>query len=184
MELRDYQGQAIENLRRSLMTGKKRPVVVAPTGAGKTVLAAHLCAMATQRNKRVLFTVPALSLIDQSVDRFRQNGISAIGVIQGMHELTDYTQPVQVCSVQTLARREIPEADMVIVDECHIMFKLYDEWMSDPKWQNVPFIGLTATPLAKGMGKIWDDVIVVTWGEPMGQVGGTNALKISRIGDR
>ncbi len=29
-----------------------------------------------------------------------------------------------------------------------------------------------------------DDMIVVTWGEPMGQVGGTNALKITKIGDR
>ena len=29
-----------------------------------------------------------------------------------------------------------------------------------------------------------DDMIVVTWGEPMGQVGGTNALKITKIGER
>jgi pyruvate kinase len=27
------------------------------------------------------------------------------------------------------------------------------------------------------------DTIVVTWGEPMGQVGGTNALKIVRVGE-
>ena len=27
------------------------------------------------------------------------------------------------------------------------------------------------------------DMIVVTWGEPMGQVGGTNALKIVKVGD-
>ena len=27
------------------------------------------------------------------------------------------------------------------------------------------------------------DMIVVTWGEPMGQVGGTNALKITQIGN-
>lgn len=37
--------------------------------------------------------------------------------------------------------------------------------------------------LAKGLVKK-DDMIVVTWGEPMGQVGGTNALKITKIGDR
>ena len=28
-----------------------------------------------------------------------------------------------------------------------------------------------------------DDTIVVTWGEPMGQVGGTNALKIVKVGE-
>jgi pyruvate kinase len=37
--------------------------------------------------------------------------------------------------------------------------------------------------LAKGLVKK-DDMIVVTWGEPMGQTGGTNALKIAKIGER
>jgi pyruvate kinase len=37
--------------------------------------------------------------------------------------------------------------------------------------------------LAKGL-VAKGDMIVVTWGEPMGQVGGTNALKITKIGDR
>ena len=27
------------------------------------------------------------------------------------------------------------------------------------------------------------DMIVVTWGEPMGQVGGTNALRIVKVGE-
>jgi pyruvate kinase len=37
--------------------------------------------------------------------------------------------------------------------------------------------------LANGLAKK-DDMIVVTWGEPMGQTGGTNALKIAKIGNR
>ncbi len=36
--------------------------------------------------------------------------------------------------------------------------------------------------LAKGVVQK-GDMIVVTWGEPMGQVGGTNALKIMKIGE-
>jgi pyruvate kinase len=36
--------------------------------------------------------------------------------------------------------------------------------------------------VAKGIVKK-GDMIVVTWGEPMGQVGGTNALKIVRVGE-
>jgi pyruvate kinase len=36
--------------------------------------------------------------------------------------------------------------------------------------------------LAKGVVQR-GDMIVLTWGEPMGQIGGTNALKIMRIGD-
>jgi len=162
MELRKYQYSAIEQLRDSLSSGKRRPVVQSPTGSGKTVVAAAIINMARDKDKRVLFCVPALSLIDQTVDRFRQNGIFEIGVMQGQHEMTDYAQPVQVCSIQTLARREIPKADLVIIDEAHVMFKLYDDWMGRPEWQKVPFIGLTATPWSKGMGAPgrWDDLII------------------------
>jgi superfamily II DNA or RNA helicase len=162
MELRKYQHRAIEQLRDSLSAGKRRPVVQSPTGSGKTVVAAAIINMARDKGKRILFCVPALSLIDQTVDRFRQNGIFEIGVMQGQHEMTDYEQPVQVCSVQTLARREIPKADLVIIDEAHVMFKLYDDWMNRPEWKRVPFIGLTATPWSKGMGGPgrWDDLII------------------------
>jgi superfamily II DNA or RNA helicase len=169
MKLRDYQETAIEQLKKALLDGARRPVVQAPTGAGKTVIAAAIVNMARQKDRRVLFCVPALSLIDQTIERFRANSIFDVGVIQGQHELTDGRQPVQVCSVQTLARRKIPPADLVIVDECHVMFKLYDKWMSDPEWQNVPFIGLTATPWSKGMGASgrWDKLIIGTTTEEL-----------------
>jgi len=164
MELRDYQKQTIDQLRLSLKAGKKRPVVQAPTGAGKTVIAAAIVNMARDRGRKVIFAVPFLSLINQTVERFFQNGIYEVGVMQGDHGMTNPNMPVQVCSVQTLARRQIPKSDLVIVDECHNMFKLYDQWMNDPDWKDVPFIGLTATPWAKGMGKKgrWDDLIVCT----------------------
>ena len=71
MKLRDYQERAIAELRSRLMQGKKRPVIQAPTGAGKTVIAAAIVKMAREKNKTVLFTVPSLSLIDQTVERFR-----------------------------------------------------------------------------------------------------------------
>ena len=83
--LRDYQEDLITELRNRLLAGKKRPVVQAPTGAGKTVIAAAIIKMALDRNKKVLFTVPALSLIDQSVERFQQNGIDCIGEIGRAH---------------------------------------------------------------------------------------------------
>ena len=162
MELRSYQYRAIDELRQSLLAGKRRVVIQSPTGSGKTVIAAAIVNMARDKGKRIIFAVPALSLIDQTVERFRQNGIFEIGVMQGQHEMTDYDQPVQVCSVQTLARRQPPKADLVILDEAHVMFKLYDDWMNRPEWKKVPFIGLTATPWAKGMGAPgrWDDLII------------------------
>ena len=179
MQLRDYQQGAIESLKQRLQAGSKRPVVQAPTGAGKTVIAAAIVKMAREKGKRIIFTVPSLSLIDQTVARFQANGIHEIGVIQAMHEMTDITQPVQVCSVQTLARREIPKADLVIVDECHVMFKIYDKWMAHPDWKDVPFIGLTATPWSKGMGAEgrWDDLIIVTTTDNLSKLGHLSDFK-------
>ena len=161
--LREYQTDAIAKLRKSLSGGKRRPVVQMPTGAGKTIAAAEVVRMAREKGKRVLFCVPSLSLIDQTVEKFERHDIWEIGVIQAMHERTDPQQPVQVCSVQTLARRKkLPEADLVIVDECHVMFKFYETWFDSDQWKDIPVVGLTATPWAKGMGRIYDDLIIGT----------------------
>lgn len=159
-ELRDYQAQAIQNVREKLKAGKKRVVLQMPTGSGKTATAAAVIDSALGKGRRVIFTVPALSLITQTIDSFRRDGITDIGVMQGQHILTDADQPVQICSVQTLARRQIPQADLVVVDEAHIVFDLYERWFNRPDWKNVPFIGLSATPWTKGLGKLYDDLII------------------------
>lgn len=162
MQLRDYQSEAIERIRDSLASGNRRPVVALPTGAGKTVIAAAIIRMAREKNKRVAFVVPSLTLINQTVARFEANGIWEIGVMQANHEMTDPNMPVQVCSIQTLARRATPSVDLVIIDECHVQFKFLAEWMRREEWQKIPFIGLSATPWAKGMGQLWDDLIIAT----------------------
>lgn len=178
MELRDYQIDMIKKLRESFRAGHTRPVVQAPTGSGKTIAAAAIVQMARDKGKRVMFCVPAISLIDQTVDKFFRNGIYDVGVIQANHHMTDFRQPVQVCSVQTLARRTIPMSDIVIVDEAHICFKLFDEWFNRPEWLKVPFVGLTATPWAKGMGKLWDDLVIGTTTEELIQRGHLSDFKV------
>jgi len=178
-KLREYQTDAIDKLRKSLSFGKRRPVVQMPTGAGKTIAAAEIVHMARAKGKRVLFCVPSLSLIDQTVEKFERHDIWEIGVIQSMHERTDPTQPVQVCSVQTLARRKsLPEADLVIVDECHVMFKFYETWFDSPQWKDIPVVGLTATPWAKGMGRIYDDLIIGTTTQELIDLGHLSDFKV------
>jgi DNA repair protein RadD len=159
-ELRPHQVKAIEMLRQSLGSGKRRPVLQAPTGFGKTRLAAAVVEGALAKKKRVIFTVPALSLVDQTVKAFWDDGIRDVGVIQGTNAMTDWSRPIQVASVQTLQRRPIPEADVVIIDECHRWFDFYANWMRDPLWQRRPFIGLSATPWTRGLGKYFDDLII------------------------
>lgn len=163
-ELYSHQQLAKDLLRNSLRQGHKRPILQAPTGSGKTILAAALVEGALAKGNRVAFTVPRLSLIDQTRDRFVEEGIppSAIGIIQADHPETDRSRPIQVCSLETLKRRELPDAQLVIVDEAHERSKFLTSWIGLPEWQDVPFVGLTATPWAKGLGKLYDDLLIPT----------------------
>lgn len=151
-------------VRHSLATHHRRPVVQLPTGAGKTLIAALIIQAARIKNPRarILFVVDAISLVDQTVAAFHAAGIYDLGVIQADHKLTNWARPIQVASVQTLQRRGMPDADIVFVDECHRQNRWLQEIMAREEWQRVPFIGLSATPWAKGMAKVWDDLIIPT----------------------
>jgi len=155
--LRPHQATGYTMLTRSFVAGHRRVVVQMPTGAGKTRFAAEIVNRARAKGKTVAFTVPAISLVDQTIESFRLEGIEEIGVMQASHALTDLSQPIQVCSVQTLAHRGCPDVDVVLVDECHLRFKVISEWMR--KRPNVMFIGLSATPWARGMANDWQDLV-------------------------
>ena len=159
--LRPYQETAIDKLRAALIDGKKT-VLAAPTGAGKTRIAAEIFALARQRNNRVAFVVPFLSLIDQTYRAFIKNGLPQddISIVQADHPLCNYARPIQICSIDTLVRRpKLPDVDIVIFDECHRNSKLYKRWMDE--CPEVKFVGLSATPWSRGMAEIWDELIIV-----------------------
>lgn len=159
-DLRPHQVAALESLKLSLKSGHTRPLLQCPTGFGKTVVAGAIVHGALAKGKRVMFVVPALSLINQTVESFYSEGVTDIGVMQGNHPLTNYSRKIQIASVQTLQNRQIPHADIVVIDECHRWFKFYETWMAD--WDNVPFVGLSATPWTKGLGKFYDDLIIAS----------------------
>jgi len=157
--LRIDQDGALEALRQSALNGERRVVMQAPTGFGKTVLAAALIKSARAKGKRVLFTVPAIGLIDQTVEMFYEHGITEVGVMQATHHMTDWSKPVQVASVQTLQNRTMPAADVAIIDEVHKWFTFYGNWLCDPKWAATPIIGLSATPWRKRLGNYFTGFI-------------------------
>lgn len=174
--LRDYQQQAIISLRKSLATGHRRPMLQAATGSGKTRMASAIVNMALEKGKRVCFTVPAISLIDQTVASFGADGITDIGVIQSDHPLTKDWAMVQIASVQTLQRRAFPGTDLVIVDEAHIAHKVIFRWMDE--CPDLPFIGLSATPWTKGLGKRYDDLIIAATTEELIEQGFLSRFRV------
>lgn len=163
IQLWPTQQQSVDLLRSSLGRGNKRPMLQIPTGGGKTRTAAAIIELMRQREKRAIFIVDAISLIDQTVQSFYDLGLHDIGVIQADHPLTDWSKPIQVASVQTLQRRGLPEnIDLAFVDEAHVRNQWLEKQFASDAWGDKPVIGLSATPWAKGLGLIFDDLIAPT----------------------
>ena len=118
--LRAWQERTVPLIREAVKEGHRRIVVQSPTGAGKTLLAAHLFANSIGKSKRPMLTVPDITLVEQTLHSFERVGITDIGIIQAQHERTDFAAQVQIASVQTLIRRELPEVDFVMIDEVHV----------------------------------------------------------------
>lgn len=157
MKLRDYQTKAIDSVRDSMRSGNKHVGLMLATGAGKTIIAASIIRTALSRGIRCLFIVDRVDLIDQTSKSFDSMGIDH-GVIQADHWRVKPHENLQICSIQTLARRRVPDAGLVIVDEFHSVYSAQIKLMK--AWDAVPMIGLSATPFTKGLGIHWDDLVV------------------------
>jgi DNA repair protein RadD len=158
--LRPYQASAIIRIRNAYESGARRIMLQAATGSGKTRIASTIISGVREADLRALFVAPAVLLIDQTVEKLYRDGIRDIGVLQAAHPMTNPSRSVQVASVQTLQRRELPPADIVFIDEAHNFHDFYRPWMLNPDWADVPFIGLSATPWRKGLGAYYQELIV------------------------
>lgn len=146
--LRDYQLRAIEAAREEARRGIKRIVVNSPTGSGKTVIAEAIIRSALARGRRVAFIANRIDLVRQTSRRMA--GIPH-GIIQGQNT-NRVNEALVICSIQTVARRGIPDVDLIVIDEAHAVpgSKDYRKLLAD--YNNLPVLGLTATPFSRGMG--------------------------------
>ncbi len=161
--LRPYQSNAMEQVRERLRANVRRILLVAPTGSGKTSVAAAIIDGARAKGGAVLFLAHRRELIDQCSARLDGAGVDH-GVIQAGHPRSLPGLPVQVASVQTLARRGLrPRATLIIVDEAHhARANTYEEILSR-YGPDVPVLGLSATPWrldGRGLGEMFQEVVV------------------------
>ena len=171
MTPRDYQRDAILSILAAWERGVKRPVVVLPTGSGKTVIFAILCAMLVRRGRRPLILTARDELVGQTLDKLlKADPYLSVGIIRAKDN--DLHGDVTIGSVQTLSRQrrlnQIPDGrwDVVIADEVH--WSASDSWqrilnhigLNDPDSSTVG-VGLTATLTrtdSRGLGDYWDEI--------------------------
>ena len=139
------------------------PLVVAPTGAGKTVIVAEVIRLA--ENKFILVLAHRRELIHQMRDKLADHGVTAGVILAG--EPMNQMARVQVASVQTLWSRcvlgktDLPPADIVVIDEAHhVRARTYRKIIE--LYPDANIIGLTATPCRKdgrGLGGTFSTMI-------------------------
>jgi superfamily II DNA or RNA helicase len=163
IELRDYQMHAVEATRMCIRRGVRRVLVNAATGAGKTVIAAAIVRGAMEKGKRVLFLAHRRELIMQCCAKLVEAGIADFGVIMAGERLAQAAAPVQVASIQTLLRRDLPLADLLIIDEAHrASAGSYRTVLAN--YPDAVVLGLSATPErldGRGLDDLFDELIVV-----------------------
>lgn len=163
---RPYQAEATSAVRAALAAGKRRVLIVAPTGAGKTTVAADIARRAVERGRSLLFVAHRRELIQQALERLEREHLRC-GVIMRGHPQRDPRAQVQVASVQTLmarAKREpLPPFDLMFIDEAHRSMAATYQWLL-AQCPAAIVLGLTATPTrldGRGLGDCFDHMHVV-----------------------
>jgi superfamily II DNA or RNA helicase len=165
LPLRPYQAQAIAAVNAAHAKGITRPLVVLPTGGGKTVVFSHLV---SSRPGRSLILAHRDELISQAAAKLAAvSGNLDIGIVKAKQD--DYGAPVVVASVQTLARpgrlERLGKFSTVIVDEAHhAVADIYLDILErlGSMAGNGPLtVGFTATAGRSdkiGLGHVWQEI--------------------------
>lgn len=190
IQLRPYQERAVAQLRSVIGAGKRRPILVAATGSGKTVCAVAILLGALAKGSRVLFLAHRRELIKQPLAKLVRAGIpyDQIGIIMAgvesarsgllpfaLEQATDDqiwssvarrrpVAPIQIGSIDTIrARGVMPPADLVVIDECHRSCSAGYVKLIEA-YPKAIILGMTATPVradGQPLGTIFDEMVHV-----------------------
>ena len=165
LTLRPYQQEAVDAVQAAVRRGIQRPMVVCPTGTGKTIIFASLIA---QRGGSALVLAHRDELLRQAAEKIAiADPTLALGVGFVAAQRDDVNAPVVVGSVQTLARANrlarLPrQFDTVIVDECHHASARSYRRILDHLGPSPLILGVTATPAradGKELGDVWQEIV-------------------------
>jgi DNA repair protein RadD len=164
--LHPYQVDVIARINGVVSSGLSRILLVAPTGSGKTVIAAEIMRDAASQGRRILFLDHRRELTKQASRKLYQFGVDH-GIVQAGFPARP-SEHAQIASIQTLHARavrsrsiELPRADLVVVDEAHHARAVTYRHLLEA-YPNAVILGLTATPCrgdGRGLGNVFQMLI-------------------------
>lgn len=144
IQLRDYQEDLKAQIVALIRQGHKRILVCLATGGGKTTIFGDLVSGASKKGNPCLVVAHRSELIGQAVERLALFGVFA-GRIMGA-KFRYKGDSVNAASVQTLVRREMPAAKLVIIDECHRATRKNNYAKILEAYPDAVILGFSATP--------------------------------------
>ena len=164
IQLRPYQADAVSDVWEYWREGKgSAPLIVAPTGAGKSVIIAAIITAIRRKNSavRIINATHVRELVEQNIERLKNYAPELeddIGIMSGtIGGPYDMFMPIIYGTIQTLARRldnmeTLKPFDLLIIDEAHLLptteasqYRTFISWLRE-KNPNIRILGLTATP--------------------------------------
>ena len=161
IQLYDYQRAMITALREQYRTGARAPLLVSPTGSGKTVLFSAITKATAAKGKLVTILAHRQELIEQISTALHEFSVPH-GIIAPGERITGH--PVQVASVFSLARRlhRYHAPDLLILDEAHHAIVGSTWGKITAAYTGARLLGVTATPIrldGSGLGQIFDRLV-------------------------
>lgn len=176
IELRPYQQASIDAVYDWFMREQGNPLVVLPTGTGKSVVIAEFIRGVFEAwpDSRVMMLTHVRELIAQNFAALVRHWPDApAGIYSAGLGRKDIGQPITCAGIQSIWRRAyaVQRCDLVIVDEAHLIPRdastMYGKFLADMRQINpaLKIIGFTATPyrldsgmLHKGDGAVFDGI--------------------------
>lgn len=153
----------VQNVRAAMKT-RKRVLMQAATGWGKTIGAGFMMSEAAARGNGCFFVVPRRQLLQQTAESLASYGVQFGYIAAGLK--ANPFQPIQLCTSGTLARRldKLPFVPKVVfIDETHYGDSDVDVIVRHFSALGCWIVGLSATPM-KISGRHmsdWYDTMVV-----------------------
>jgi DNA repair protein RadD len=165
VEARWYQAEANQAAWQYISDGRGNPLIVLPTGAGKSIVIALLIRQAVEWGQRVLVVAHRKELLQQNADKiYRLTGLKVGINSAGLNE-RDIDSTVICAGIQSVYRdaAEFGKRGLVVIDEAHLISddggSMYRQFLDGLQQHNRRLfcVGLTATPYRTGEGSLAGD---------------------------